>query len=143
MQRSNGRLEREAREFELAAEDFSRRHDLKRTCVGPNEAGCPERVSDPTILEVAHIGGGGKEEREALMQFARRNGIRVPNNHPGGRVYLMMLNQAEAIGYRPMARLAWQCPNCNQREQRAKVIAARRAVREQLTISSPENHPGR
>jgi hypothetical protein len=123
------RLEREAWEFEKAAEEFSLRHKLKRECVGPNGMGCPESLRDPTILQVAHLGGGGREERGALKQFAARKSLKVPNGNPGGRAYLLLLNQAESMGYKPIARLAWQCPNCNQREQLARVIAARRAVR--------------
>jgi hypothetical protein len=130
----SGRLEREALEFELAAGVFSRRHKLKRVCVGPNETGCPERITDPTILEVGHIGGGGGKEREAVKKFAFANRIRVRNKRPGGRVYLMLLNEAEAAGYKPDTRFGWQCANCNKREHLAKTIAARRAVREQLRV---------
>jgi hypothetical protein len=122
-------IEREAREFEEAADEFSRRRGIERKCVGPNGRGCPDHVSDPLILDVAHIGGGGAKERETLKLFVRDHGGRVPNEHPGGRVYLQMLLWAEDRGYEPAARLGWQCPNCNQRERRAKIIEARRAAR--------------
>jgi hypothetical protein len=120
---------KEALKFEEAADEFSLGRGLKRVCVGPNGRGCPEKITDPVILEVAHIGGGGKSEREALKKFYREHELRVPNKRPGGRVYLQMLKVAEDLGYQPNARLDWQCPNCNQREARAGTYEARRAVR--------------
>jgi len=123
-------MEREAVAFEEEAEKFSRRHGVERKCAGPNGSGCPESVSDPFILDVAHIGGGGSAERKSLKEFNRTHGGPVPNERPGGFVYLRMLNWAEERGYVPRARLGWQCPNCNQRETRAQVIAARRSAHE-------------
>lgn len=120
---------RDALEFERLANEFSRRRGIRRECMGPHGQGCPDHVVDPLILDVGHIGGGGSKEKQALKAFYRKKGKPVPKNHPGGLDYLRMLLWAEDHGYKPAVQLGWQCPNCNQREARAKLIEARRAVR--------------
>lgn len=118
-----------ALEFEQLADEFSRRRGVERVCVGPDGKGCPDHVVDPFILDIGHIGGGGSKEREALKAFNRAHGGPVPNKKPGGLAYLRMHLWAEDHGYKPGVPLGWQCPNCNQREARAKIMEARRAAR--------------
>jgi hypothetical protein len=120
---------RDALEFERLADEFSARRGVQRVCIGPGGNGCPDHVVDPYILDVGHIGGGGSAEKKALKAFNREHGGPVPNKHPGGLVYLRMLQWAEERGYQPGVPLGWQCPNCNQREARAKTIKARRDAR--------------
>lgn len=123
---------RDALEFEELADEFSRRRGVERVCVGPDGKGCPDHVIDPFILDVAHISGGGSKEKRALKAFYRTRGRSAPKEHPGGLDYLRMLKWAEERGYKPAVPLGWQCPNCNQREARAKIIEARRAARAAL-----------